>query len=66
MDGSIKKVVSDKGFGFITPSNGGTDLFFHLSALNGVEFDDLREGDEVSFDIEDDPKGPRAANVTLK
>ncbi len=50
MKGTIKK-VTDKGFGFITAEGLGKDLFFHSNALVGVAFDDLREGDAVSFEI---------------
>jgi CspA family cold shock protein len=61
--GKIKK-LTDKGFGFITKSEGGRDdVFFHMSALQGVSFDDLREGQEVEFEIGKGPKGPRAENV---
>lgn len=61
--GTIKKLVSDKFFGFIVPDAGDKDLFFHKDALVDVRFEDLREGDKVSFDVEDSPKGPRAVNV---
>lgn len=60
--GTIKK-LTDKGFGFI--SDGDTDVFFHMSALEGVQFDELHEGQEVSFEIGQGPKGPRAENVTV-
>lgn len=63
MFGSIKR-KTDKGFGFITPEEGGRDIFFHTKALNGVYFNDLQEGDRVEFDVEDTEKGPAAANVT--
>jgi len=63
MNGKIKR-LTDKGFGFITPDdNPEKDLFFHSSALQGVEFADLKEGDAVTFETEDSEKGPRAANV---
>lgn len=58
--GTIKK-KTEKGFGFIA-QEGGADVFFHLSACNG-QFDALQEGQAVSFDVEDGPKGPKAANV---
>jgi len=61
--GSIKKLVADRGFGFI--SSDGGDIFFHLSALpEGTVFEDLREGQMVEFETEQGPKGPRA--VALK
>jgi CspA family cold shock protein len=62
-EGTIKK-VTDKGFGFIS-MGGGKDLFFHSSALQGVEFEDLREGQKVSFTEGRGQKGPCAENVKL-
>jgi CspA family cold shock protein len=63
MNGVIKR-LTDKGFGFITPEGEGEkDLFFHSSGLVDVQFDDLREGDAVSFETEQSEKGPRAVNV---
>ncbi len=62
MNGVIKR-LTDKGFGFITPEGSEKDVFFHTSALMNVAFDDLREGDKVTFDTEDSEKGPRAVNV---
>lgn len=64
MTGTIKK-LTDKFFGFITPDDGQKDVFFHSSAVMGTQFEALKEGDKVSFEIEDSPKGPRAANVQL-
>lgn len=61
MQGSIKK-LTDKNFGFIS-QDGGDDLFFHANNLDGVEFDQLREGDEVTFETESTPKGNAAINV---
>lgn len=63
MTGTIKKIVADKGFGFITAAGLEKDLFFHSNSLVDVTFDDLREGDAVSFDTEDTPKGKSATNV---
>jgi CspA family cold shock protein len=60
-EGTIKK-VTDKGFGFIDTGS-GQDLFFHMSNVEGVSFDDLREGQRVSFTEGQGPKGPRAENV---
>ncbi len=64
MQGSIKKLITDKGFGFITPDDGGKDLFFHSNEVKGVTFQELKEGDKVSFDVSESPKGPNATNVT--
>ena len=61
--GTIKKMVSDKGFGFISAEGMEKDLFFHTNALVGVSFDELREGDAVSFDTEESSKGLNAVNV---
>jgi CspA family cold shock protein len=55
--------VSDKGFGFIDGERG--DLFFHHSEVQGVTFEELREGQEVSYEEGQGPKGPRAASVRL-
>ena len=60
-EGTIKR-LTDKGFGFIEVSP-GKDLFFHLSAVEGARFDDLQEGQRVSFNQGEGPKGPRAENV---
>jgi CspA family cold shock protein len=63
MDGAIKKLVSEKGFGFIKGDD-GKEFFFHKSGLAaGVEYDDLKEGDRVTFETTTSPKGPRAENV---
>jgi CspA family cold shock protein len=62
--GVIKKLVADRGFGFI--SGEGADVFFHFSALVDTSFEDLQEGESVEYDIENDGgrgKGPRAVNV---
>lgn len=61
MQGTIKK-LTDKNFGFIA-QNGADDLFFHANNLDGISFDQLREGDAVSFEIENTPKGNAAVNV---
>ena len=63
----IVKTVTDRGFGFIRPTEGGDDLFFHRSALFGVDFAQLRQGDRVSYTAEPDArgKGMRAADVRL-
>lgn len=63
MTGTIKKLMSDKGFGFISREDGAKDVFFHSNSLVGVRFADLREGDAMSFDVEESPKGLNAVNV---
>jgi cold shock protein len=60
-EGTIKR-LTDKGFGFIS-NESGKDLFFHMSTVEGVRFEDLREGQKVSFTEGQGPKGPRAENV---
>ncbi|HBL39488.1 TPA: cold-shock protein [Candidatus Uhrbacteria bacterium] len=62
MTGSIAR-LTDKGFGFIAVEGQEKDTFFHSSALVGVGYDELREGDAVTFDVEDSDRGPRAVNV---
>jgi CspA family cold shock protein len=64
MNGTIKRLVSDKGFGFILASD-GTEYFFHNSACSDTRFDDLREGQTVTFERGDGPKGPRGENVRV-
>lgn len=61
MQGTIKK-LTDKNFGFIARDS-GDDLFFHANSLDGISFDQLREGDSVTFEIEKTPKGNAAVNV---
>ena len=63
MQGTIKK-VTDKNFGFITAEGEQKDLFFHANELVGVEFSELKEGDAVTFEISDTPKGPAAVKVS--
>lgn len=62
MTGTIKR-ITDKGFGFITAEGLEKDLFFHSNSLVGVTFDELKEGDTVSFETEESPKGLNATNV---
>ncbi len=61
-EGTIKRLM-DKGFGFIDTGN-NQDMFFHMSALEGVSFEELREGQKVTFVEGNGPKGPRAEQVT--
>lgn len=62
MNGVIKK-KTDKGFGFISIEGSDKDLFFHMNSLVGVTFDELQEGDNVTFEEEDSAKGKNAVNV---
>lgn len=64
MTGTIKKKIEDREFGFIAVEDGSKDVFFHKDALVGVTFAELNEGDKVTFDVEQGPKGPAAKNVT--
>ena len=63
MDGTIKKIVSDRGFGFISREGETKDLFFHSKDVKNVSFDELREGDKVTFEVTQGEKGPAATNV---
>ncbi len=64
MTGKIKKILKDRGFGFISPDEGNEDVFFGRSNLAAkIYFEDLREGDEVEFLLRPGEKGPRALNV---
>ena len=62
-EGTIKR-LTDNGFGFIE-NGSGTDLFFHMSAVEGTSFEALREGQKVSYNEGRGPKGPRAENVRV-
>ncbi len=62
MKGSVVR-KRDEGYGFIKPEEGEKDVFFHASSVVDVTFDDLKEGDAVTFDVEEGPKGPAATNV---
>ena len=64
LNGTIKRLMSDKGFGFVAAAD-GNEYFFHQSACNGVQFEELREDQAVTFDAGEGPKGPRAENVTV-
>ncbi|MCH4294634.1 cold-shock protein [Shewanella sp. 3B26] len=63
--GSVKWFNDTKGFGFITPDNGGADVFVHFRAIAADGFKTLAEGQQVQFNVEQGNKGPQAANVTL-
>ena len=62
MQGTIKRVIRDRGFGFIRSSD-GQEVFFHRSSLQQLNFDGLKEGDAVEFEMERGEKGPRATSV---
>jgi len=61
--GTVKWFNEAKGFGFISPDDGGEDLFAHFSAIQGQGFKTLREAQKVSFDVTTGPKGKQAANI---
>ena len=61
-NGTVKFFNNSKGFGFITPEDGGKDVFVHQNGLN----DEINEGDKVSYDVEETPKGLSATNVTVE
>lgn len=64
MKGKVKKVISDRGFGFIMAEN-GKEIFFHRSALPPGGFDTLAEGAQVEFQVEEGNRGPRAVNMKV-
>ncbi len=61
--GTVKWFNATKGFGFISPDDGGKDVFVHHSAIQGSGYKTLDEGQKVSFEVQSTPKGPAAANV---
>ena len=63
--GTVKWFNDAKGFGFITPEDGGKDLFVHFSAIQSSGFKSVKEGDKVTFEVGSGPKGPSASNVRL-
>jgi CspA family cold shock protein len=62
-EGTVKWFNAEKGFGFITPDEGGTDIFVHYTAVQAKGFRSLEEHQRVSFEVVQGPKGPQAANV---
>jgi len=62
--GKVKRLVQERGFGFITADD-GREIFFHRSGVEGTTFESLREGQRVSFDVEKGQKGPRAVHVQV-
>ncbi|MFJ7209908.1 cold-shock protein [Streptomyces sp. NPDC098789] len=63
--GTVKWFNQEKGFGFITPDDGGADLFAHYSAINANGFRTLEENSKVSFEVTQGPKGPQASNISI-
>jgi len=63
--GTVKWFNADKGYGFISQSGGGDDVFVHFSAIQGDGYKSLDEGATVSYEIEQGPKGPQARDVTV-
>lgn len=63
--GTVKWFNETKGFGFITPDGGGSDVFIHFNSINGKGFRTLNEGQKVEFDIEQGQKGPQATNCSV-
>ncbi len=61
--GTVKWFNESKGFGFISQDDGGKDVFVHFSAISGDGFKTLAEGQKVSYEVQDGPKGPQASNV---
>jgi len=62
--GTVKKTVAERGFGFISDTD-GRELFFHRSSLVDSQFDAIKGGEKVEFEIEESAKGPRAVNVRI-
>lgn len=63
-EGTIARLITDRRFGFISREGEEKDLFFHSSELKGVEFDELNEGDKVTFEVAEGQKGPNATKIS--
>lgn len=61
--GTVKWFNASKGYGFISPTNGGDDVFAHFSAIEMDGYKTLKEGQQVEFEIQEGPKGPQATNI---
>jgi len=61
--GTVKWFNASKGYGFITPSDGGDDVFAHFSAIEMDGYKTLKEGQQVEFEVQDGPKGPQASHI---
>jgi CspA family cold shock protein len=61
----VKWFNDAKGFGYITPDDGSKDVFVHFSAIEGAGFKTLKENDKVQYELQESPKGPRAANLKM-
>lgn len=67
MTGTVKKIIKEKGFGFITSDDGGDDVFFHRGSMAPrTQFEDLREGDQVQFQTRRGEKGPQAFDLKIR
>ncbi|WP_101774923.1 transcription antiterminator/RNA stability regulator CspE [Pasteurella oralis] len=64
-NGTVKWFNSDKGFGFITPADGGKDLFVHFSGIIGSNYRTLNEGDRVEYSVQDSQRGPSAIDIRV-
>ena len=62
--GTIRRLMRNRGYGFITTED-GKDIFFHQTALRGLGFDSLKEGQPLEFEVEEETRGPRAVNIRL-
>ena len=63
--GTVKWFSNDKGYGFIAQDDGGNDVFYHHSAINGEGYKSIDEGAKVEYEVEEGPKGPQARSVSV-